>query len=200
MRRVRLAGLLIASAFALAACGYSDPYAASGPVANESPAVACQIAGADCFADGSGLPLNTYPDGLQYVDIKVGTGTLVHGNDIVTVQYTGWLNDGTKFDSSRNPGRSSFTVGLGAGQVIAGWDEGIPGMKVGGKRKLIIPPSLGYGARGQQDQQSGAYIIPPNATLVFEVEVLSVKPGPSPSPIPTPKPTPSPSPSPSPSK
>jgi FKBP-type peptidyl-prolyl cis-trans isomerase FkpA len=111
------------------------------------------------------------------------------------VQYTGWLSNGTKFDSSRNPGRSSFSVGLGQGQVIAGWDEGLPGMKVGGKRKLIIPPALGYGAAGQQDQQSGAYIIPPNETLVFEVEVLSLKPGPSPSPIPTPKPSPSPSPS-----
>jgi hypothetical protein len=193
--RARLAAFLLAGAFALTACGYADPYAASAPVANESPAVACQTAGADCFADGLGLPVNTYPDGLQYVDIKAGTGTLVHGTDIVTVQYTGWLSNGTKFDSSRNPGRSSFSVGLGQGQVIAGWDEGLPGMKVGGKRKLIIPPALGYGAAGQQDQQSGAYIIPPNETLVFEVEVLSLKPGPSPSPIPTPKPSPSPSPS-----
>src|SRR5258707_6012237 len=114
----------------------------------------------------------------------------------VTVQYTGWLSTGGKpFDTSRQEGRQAFTVQIGAGQVIAGWDEGIPGMKVGGKRKLIIPPALGYGARGQQDQQSGAYIIPPNETLVFEVEVLSLKPGPSPSPIPTPKPSPSPSPS-----
>jgi FKBP-type peptidyl-prolyl cis-trans isomerase FkpA len=191
---------MIAGAFALAACGYSDPYASQGPVANESPAVACQSTAADCFSAGSGLPINTNPDGLKYIDLKVGTGTLVHSNDIVTVQYTGWLNDGTKFDSSRDPSRSAFAVTLGQGQVIAGWDEGIPGMKVGGKRKLIIPPALGYGAQGQQDQQSGAYIIPPNATLVFEVEVVSVKPGPSPSPIPTPKPTPTPSPSPSPSK
>jgi len=84
--------------------------------------------------------------------------------------------------------------------VIAGWDEGIPGMRVGGKRKLILPPDLGYGANGQTDQQTGAVVIPPNATLVFEVELLKVEkapPPPSPKPTPTPSPTPSPSATPS---
>jgi hypothetical protein len=191
---------MLAGAFALAACGYADPYAASGPVANESPGVnVSPSAGTDDFNAGNGLPVVTYPDGLKYIELTTGTGTVAHSTDNVTVQYTGWLSDGTQFDSSRGAGRTPFAVPLGTGQVIPGWDEGIPGMKVGGKRKLIIPAPLAYGAAGKQDQTSGAYIIPPNATLVFEIELLSLKPGPSPSPIPTPKPTPTPSPSPSPS-
>jgi FKBP-type peptidyl-prolyl cis-trans isomerase len=100
------------------------------------------------------------------------------------------------FDTSRQQGRGSFTVQIGRGQVIEGWDEGIPGMRVGGKRKLIIPGSLAYKAAGQTDPQSGAVIIPPNATLVFVVEVLATAPGPPPSPSPSPAPSPSPSPSP----
>ncbi len=197
MRAGRLAALTLAGAFALAACGYADPYASSGPVANESPGLNVSPSpGTDYFNAGNGLPVVTYPDGLKYVDITVGTGALIHGTDNVTVQYTGWLSDGTKFDSSRDRGQP-FSVDLGQGQVIPGWDEGIPGMKVGGKRKLIIPGSLAYGPSGKQDPNSGATIIPPNATLIFEVEVLSMKPGPSPSPIPTPKPSPTPSPSPS---
>jgi FKBP-type peptidyl-prolyl cis-trans isomerase len=119
----------------------------------------------------------------------------------VTVQYTGWLIDGTEFDSSRQPGRSPFTFQLGVAGVIAGWDEGLQGMKVGGKRKLIIPSDLAYGPSGQTDPNTGATVIPPDATLVFAVELLKVAPGPKPSPTPkaspTPKTTPSPSPSPS---
>jgi FKBP-type peptidyl-prolyl cis-trans isomerase len=190
---------MLAGAFALVACGYADPYAASGPVANESPGVNVSPSpGTDDFSAGNGLPVVTYPDGLKYIELTVGTGAVVKSSDSVTVQYTGWLSDGTKFDSSRGPGRTSFPVDLGTGQVIPGWDEGVPGMKVGGKRKLIIPAPLAYGTAGKQDQTSGAYIIPPNATLVFEIEVVSTKPGPSPSPVPTPTPSPSPSPSPSP--
>ena len=189
---------MLAGAFALAACGYADPYATSGPVANESPGLNVSPSpGTDDFNAGNGLPVVTYPDGLKYIDLKVGTGTVVHGNDNVTVQYTGWLSDGTKFDSSRDKNQP-FTVDLGQGAVIAGWDEGVPGMKVGGKRKLIIPGQLAYGAQGRQDPSTGAYIIPPNATLVFEIELISLKPGPSPSPIPTPKPSPTPTPTPTP--
>lgn len=189
---------MLAGAFALAACGYSDPYATSGPVANESPGVhVTPSPGTDDFNAGSDLPVVTYPDGLKYVELKVGTGPVAHSTDNVTVQYTGWLSDGTQFDTSRSATRSAFSVDLGKSQVIAGWDEGIPGMKVGGKRKLIIPGALAYGSAGRQDQSSGAYIIPPNATLTFEIELMSLKPGPSPSPIPTPKPTPTPTPSPS---
>jgi FKBP-type peptidyl-prolyl cis-trans isomerase FkpA len=161
--------------------------------------------GADDFNAGAGLPVVTYPDGLKYVDLKAGTGDTAKSGQIATVEYTGWLSPGGKqFDTSRQPGRSPLKVILAqdpatctdAGDahcVIAGWSEGIPGMKVGGKRKLIIPPSLGYGPKGQTNPQTGAVIIPGNAVLVFEVELLAVAPGPPP-------PSPSPSPSPSPTK
>ncbi len=190
----------LAVAFALAACGYADPYATSGQVANESPGTVSPSPGTDDCNAGNGLPAVTYPDGLKYIELTVGTGAVAHGNDAVTVHYTGWLRDCTKFDSSRDRG-TPFPVDLNASpaQVIPGWVEGIPGMKVGGKRKLIIPGPLAYGTAGKQDQTTGAYVIPPNATLVFEIELLSLKVGPSPSPIPSPKPTPTPSPSPSPS-
>jgi FKBP-type peptidyl-prolyl cis-trans isomerase FkpA len=191
----------LAGAFALAACGYADPYATSGAVANESPGQVSPSPGADDFNAGNGLPVVTYPDGLKYIELTVGTGTVAHSNDAVVVHYTGWLTDGTKFDSSRDRA-TPFPVDLNASppQVIVGWVEGVPGMKVGGKRKLIIPGPLAYGTAGKQDPNTGAYIIQPNATLVFEIELLSLKVGPSPSPIPSPKPTPTPSPSPSPSK
>ncbi len=108
-------------------------------------------------------------DQLQMTDETVGTGAVAAAGDTVTVNYVGSLTDGTVFDASANHGTSGFTFSLGAGQVIKGWDEGIVGMKVGGKRKLIIPASLAYG-----DQAIGN-VIPANATLVFEVELLSVK-------------------------
>jgi FKBP-type peptidyl-prolyl cis-trans isomerase len=141
----------------------------------------------------------TLPDGLKYIDLTVGTGAVAHSLNNVTVQYTGWFTDGTMFDSSRAAGRSPFTFQLGTGAVIPGWDEGIAGMKVGGKRKLIIPSALAYGPNGQTDPNTGAQVIPPDATLVFEVELLKAVPGPKPSPTPTPVASPSPSPSPSPS-
>jgi len=101
-------------------------------------------------------------------DIIVGDGAEAENNSVITVNYTGWLRDGTKFDSSLNPGREPFRFTLGAGQVIKGWDEGVAGMKVGGKRKLTIPPIMGYGNRDM-------HVIPANATLVFEVELLVVE-------------------------
>jgi len=104
---------------------------------------------------------------LKYEDLKEGTGDEAKKGDNVEVHYTGWLTDGKKFDSS--VGKKPFTFTLGAGKVIKGWDEGVAGMKAGGKRKLTIPPELGYGARGFP----GA--IPPNSTLVFEVELLKIK-------------------------
>ena len=195
--RGTLLGVLALVALAAAACGYPDPYASTGPVANESPAAGVSpTPGTDNFNDGAGLPVVTYPDGLKYVDLKVGTGVQAKSTDRVEVQYTGWLSDGTKFDSSRDR-NAPFAVVLGARAVIPGWDEGIPGMRVGGKRKLIIPPQLAYGAAGRTDPASGVTIIPPNETLTFDVELLSAKPGPSPTPSPSPKPSPSPSPSPS---
>ena len=101
-------------------------------------------------------------------DLKVGEGSEVVKYNIVTVNYTGWLTDGTKFDSSLNPGRSPFRFTVGGGQVIKGWDEGLLGMKVGGKRKLTIPPSMGYG-----NQDMG--VIPSNSTLIFEIDLLIIE-------------------------
>jgi FKBP-type peptidyl-prolyl cis-trans isomerase FkpA len=98
----------------------------------------------------------------------VGTGDEARTGQRVTVHYTGWLTNGTKFDSSRDRG-DPFAFALGRGQVIHGWDEGVAGMRVGGQRRLIIPPDLGYGARG------AGGVIPPNATLVFDVELLKVQ-------------------------
>jgi FKBP-type peptidyl-prolyl cis-trans isomerase len=106
--------------------------------------------------------------GLKMDDSRVGDGATAEAGKQVSVHYTGWLTDGTKFDSSKDHGQP-FTFQLGAGQVIKGWDQGVAGMKVGGVRKLTIPPSLGYGASG-----AGGGLIPPNATLVFEVELLGV--------------------------
>ncbi len=104
--------------------------------------------------------------GLRYADLAEGTGAEAQGGQTVTVHYTGWLTDGRKFDSSRDRG-SPFSFRLGAGQVIRGWDEGVAGMRVGGRRRLEIPPELGYGSRGVGP-------IPGGATLVFAVELLGV--------------------------
>jgi len=107
-------------------------------------------------------------DGLDYWDIKVGDGAVAKAGQTVSVHYTGWLTNGKKFDSSLDHGQP-FKFSLGAGQVIKGWDEGVAGMKIGGKRQLRIPPELGYGQRG------AGGVIPPNATLIFDVELLGVQ-------------------------
>ena len=106
--------------------------------------------------------------GLQYEDMNVGSGKMAEPGMNVSVHYTGWLTDGTKFDSSVDRGQP-FKFQLGAGQVIRGWDEGVKGMRIGGKRKLTIPPDMGYGQNG------AGGVIPPNATLVFDVELLDVQ-------------------------
>lgn len=110
----------------------------------------------------------TTVSGLQYEDTREGTGLTAAAGQTVSVHYTGWLESGKKFDSSKDRGQP-FDFGLGRGQVIKGWDEGVQGMKVGGVRKLTIPAALGYGARG------AGGVIPPNATLIFEVELLGVR-------------------------
>jgi len=110
----------------------------------------------------------TTPSGLKYEDLADGSGPAAKAGDAVEVHYTGWLTDGTKFDSSVDRGQP-FGFALGAGRVIKGWDEGVAGMKVGGKRKLHIPSALAYGNRGA----SG--VIPPDAELVFEVELLRIR-------------------------
>lgn len=110
----------------------------------------------------------TTESGLEYVDLEVGEGPSPKMGDTVAVHYTGWLEDGTKFDSSVDRGQP-FEFQVGMGRVIRGWDIGVASMNVGGKRKLIIPPELGYGERG------AGGVIPPNATLIFEVELLEIK-------------------------
>jgi peptidylprolyl isomerase len=123
-------------------------------------------------SDAADNQVTEMPDGLKYTDTKTGDGATAKAGNKVSVHYTGWLSDngskGKKFDSSVDRGQP-FQFTLGAKQVISGWDEGVAGMKVGGKRTLTIPPELGYGARGAP----GA--IPPNATLIFDVELLQVQ-------------------------
>ena len=110
----------------------------------------------------------TTASGLVYVDTVVGEGAEAKAGQQVIVHYTGWLTNGSKFDSSKDR-NDPFEFSLGMRQVIGGWDEGVQGMKIGGTRKLTIPPQLGYGARG------AGGVIPPNATLVFEVELLAIQ-------------------------
>lgn len=134
-------------------------------------AVALALPGLTRAADSapaktSGKPTTT-KSGLKYWELKKGTGALAKSGDNVKVHYTGWLTDGKKFDSSLDRG-SPFEFKLGAGMVIKGWDEGVAGMKVGGKRQLRIPAELGYGDKG------AGGVIPPNAELVFDVELLGV--------------------------
>ena len=126
------------------------------------------------FLQGPGTGLGAEPEpvktfsGLQYVDLVTGDGREAHVGETAFVHYTGWLEDGTKFDSSVDRGEP-FSFRLGTGRVIKGWDEGVVGMRIGAKRKLIIPPHLGYGGRG------AGRIIPANATLIFEVELLDLR-------------------------
>ena len=138
--------------------------AMSGSNMSSAPAAGASAAAAP--AAGGGTTVS--PSGLKIEEVKVGTGDVAVAGKTVVVHYTGYLTDGTKFDSSVDRGQP-FDFPLGAGRVIKGWDEGVAGMKVGGKRKLTIPPELGYGAAGAGGK------IPPNATLVFDVELLGVK-------------------------
>ncbi len=128
--------------------------------------LAAAFAVVGCSGDKSGEEVMT-DSGLKYVDMKVGDGASPQAGQLVTVHYTGWLEEGTKFDSSVDKNRP-FEFTIGAGRVIKGWDEGVLTMKVGGKRKLNIPPELGYGAQGNGP-------IPPNSTLIFEVELLAIR-------------------------
>ena len=180
----------------LAACGYPDPSPGGGPVATTVETTPTPAAGGDAFDEGAGKTPVKFPDGLQYLDLKVGGGETVPRGASVSVQYSGWLSDGKLFDTSRQRGQTLCAIldpNAQGGQgdctpVIPGWDEGVPGMKVGGRRKLIIPPALGYGSQGAPPT------IPPNATLVFTVEVVSIVAQPTPTPSATAAASPSPSP------
>lgn len=183
--RAAAAASVLSLALAGGACGYSDPYVAGGSPAGVSTNAPTPVpgssapasAGGDVFSTGADKTPTTYPDGLKLTDVKVGTGAVVKKGDAISVQYTGWLANGTKFDSSRDRGQA-FDLTIGGGQVIPGWDEGVPSMKVGGVRRLVIPPALGYGSQG------AGSTIPPNSTLVFLIEVVADN-GPAPSPSPS---------------
>jgi len=153
---------LLALVVAVAGCGTPAAETPETPAATEQPA-----AETPAEEPAAEQPIAEDVTELKVEDLVEGTGAEAKAGDNVTVHYTGWLTDGTKFDSSVDSGQP-FQFPLGAGRVIAGWDQGVEGMKEGGKRKLIIPASLGYG------EQGAGGVIPPNATLVFEVELISV--------------------------
>ena len=153
-KRIALGLTLVAVLVGAFGCGNDNKSSAPSATGTSSPMKV------------NGQPTTT-ASGLQYWDIVVGTGATAMPGNPVKVHYSGFLTNGQKFDSSRDRGEP-FSFPLGAGQVIKGWDEGVAGMKVGGQRQLRIPPALGYGAAGA----GGA--IPPNATLIFDVELLEV--------------------------
>jgi peptidylprolyl isomerase len=154
--------LMRAVARAITVTALAAAFAVAAPVVSIHPAA----------AQTAGKKVMTTASGLKYTDEKVGTGASPHRGQTVVVHYTGWLyvngEKGKKFDSSVDR-HEPFEFPIGEGHVIKGWDEGVASMKVGGKRTLIIPPTLGYGAHG------AGGIIPPNATLMFDVELLAVK-------------------------
>lgn len=162
---VLLMVIVLAGVFALTGCSQQEP--AQEPQEQAQPD-ASQPADPDAEVAPSEAPTSEDVSELKIEDTKKGKGAEVKKGDTVSVHYTGWLTDGTKFDSSKDSG-NPFEFTVGAGQVIAGWDEGLPGMKVGGVRKLTIPSEMGYGSQG------AGGVIPPNATLIFEVELLAIK-------------------------
>lgn len=141
---------------------YSSPVTSATMTPEATPSATAVVTGT------ASAEITTTMEGLKIEDQKVGTGALAIAGKRITVNYSGTLTDGTKFDSSYDRG-TPFVFNLGAGEVIQGWDQGFAGMKVGGKRKLTIPPELGYGASGIGG------VIPPNATLIFDVELLGVE-------------------------
>ena len=165
----RFALLLLAAALAAGCAGsYGSKSGSTGeaPAAAAAPAATTEAA-APAGSTTTGGKVHKLASGLVYEDLVVGNGKMADPGLRVNVHYTGWLADGTKFDSSLDRGQP-FSFTLGGGEVIRGWDEGVKGMRVGGKRKLTIPPDLGYGAQG------AGGVIPPNATLLFDVELLKI--------------------------
>lgn len=166
----------------LVACGGQEDTSLYGGSATPAPSTAAPVpsvtttagctettvaqSGVDSFNDT--VNLVNGPDGLQYGDFRVGIGPMPAQGQKVVVNYTGWLTNGTMFDSSRQLSRQPFAFNVGEKQVITGWDLGVASMRVGGKRRLIVPPQLGYGAAGYPPT------IPGNATLIFDVELLAV--------------------------
>jgi FKBP-type peptidyl-prolyl cis-trans isomerase len=157
---VRASGAVLAATLLLAACHDNErPTSTSAAAEVKEPSMAS----------------STAPDKLKITDVKTGAGPAIKAGQTAVVHYTGWLytpgapdDKGQKFDSSRDR-NEPFSFGVGGGEVIGGWDQGVVGMQVGGQRRLVIPPALGYGARG------AGGVIPPNATLLFDIELMSIK-------------------------
>ena len=165
---VALAGVLAVGCASSHSAAVQDKPATTTAAVAPAPATTPATTPGPVPAPTQEAKVHTLPSGLVYEDLVVGEGQVAEAGQTATVHYTGWLTDGTKFDSSLDRG-DPFQFALGAGQVIRGWDEGVQGMRIGGKRKLTIPSDLGYGSRG------AGGVIPPNATLVFEVELLGLK-------------------------
>jgi FKBP-type peptidyl-prolyl cis-trans isomerase FkpA len=166
----RARALALAAAVLTAGCAASttESSSTSSSTASSTTTTAAPTGQAAAGA-AAGVQVHKLASGLQYEDVLVGSGKMAEPGMNVSVQYTGWLTDGTKFDSSVDRG-TPYRFQLGAGNVIKGWDEGIKGMRIGGKRKLTIPPDMAYGASGTSDGR-----IPPNATLKFDLELIDVQ-------------------------
>jgi FKBP-type peptidyl-prolyl cis-trans isomerase len=162
-----LAALIVVAAMIAGCSGTPSAQTPTASTSSQPQAAAPAPATATTSAAPASPGVTAPVTALKIVDKTVGTGPAAKAGDLVTVDYTGWLTDGTKFDSSLDSGKP-FQFTLGNGEVIAGWDQGVAGMQVGGVRTLTIPPSLGYGANGANG------VIPPNATLVFEVKLLKI--------------------------
>jgi FKBP-type peptidyl-prolyl cis-trans isomerase len=186
-RRLRALGLL-APAVLLVACGYSDPTAKPpGPAATVAATTPTPVAGADTFSEGANKKVVKFPDGLQYATIKTGTGPRAQSSQTATVQYTVFLTNGQKLDSSRDAGGQPAQIPLSTSSgVLPGFVEGVAGMQVGGKRRITVPPNLGF-----TDPNSRPSQVPANATLVFIVELTNIS-ATSPSPSAGASPSPSP--------
>ncbi|HLH67562.1 MAG TPA: FKBP-type peptidyl-prolyl cis-trans isomerase [Candidatus Dormibacteraeota bacterium] len=185
--RTKIPNLIPAMAAALlvGACAYPEVSSEQTPAATVSQTTPTPTPGAEfSFSEGQGKTPIRFPDGLQMIDLQTGNGPIVPAGSTVEVLYAGWLSNGTEFDASSQHGNQPLCAILQPGAssngnctgVIQGWVEGIPGMHVGGRRKLIIPPALGYGAQGSPPT------IPANATLIFIVQVTGIVSTPTPTP------------------
>lgn len=167
----RIHAFALVAAVLAVGCNETTSQSTSTSSTTSSTTATGVVPGGAAAGDASaGGKMHKLASGLQYEDVMIGSGKMAEPGMNVSVHYSGWLTDGTPFDSSRKPGGQPLQFQLGAGRVIQGWEEGIKGMRIGGKRKLTIPPDLAYGASGY-----GGGVIPPNATLLFDIELLDVK-------------------------